>query len=155
MTLMTDIVESDDAEMIPLAHVPTLEEIQRLEAVIGACEQVEMPPVHHFANGLYGREIRIPAGTVLTGKQHATEHLNILAEGEITVWTEGGMKRLKAPHVMVSSPGTKRVGYAHTDTVWITVHASKETDLEKLEAELIVPETPAITAEESPCLGSQ
>lgn len=150
---MNAMVKPDGADMVPLAHVPTLAEIQRLQAVVGALPQVDMPPVHHFAAGLYGREIHIPAGTVVVGKMHKTQHLNILAAGEITVWTETGMKRVCAPYVMVSEPGTKRVGYAHTDTVWITVHASHETDLDKLEAELIEPETPAIAAEETLCLG--
>jgi hypothetical protein len=38
---------------------------------------------------------------------------------------------------MVSRPGTKRVGYAHEDTIWTTIHATEETDMEKVEKELI------------------
>ncbi len=36
--------------------------------------------------------------------------------------TDEGMKRLKACTVVKSQPGIKRAGYAHEDSVWITVH---------------------------------
>lgn len=102
--------------------------------------QTDIPPVHYFADGIYAREITIPKGTVLTGKIHKTEHLNIISKGEISVVTEEGNKRISAPFTFVAKPGTKRVGYAHEDTVWTTIHASKEKDLEKLEIELISPD---------------
>lgn len=134
------------AELVELTHVPTREQIVRLEDQLRAMPQVEIITTHHFANGLYAREIFIPAGTLLTGKVHKTEHFNIVSLGDITVWTEHGMRRVQAPFSMVSKPGTKRVGYAHTDTVWTTIHATNETDLDKLEAELIEPM--AITLDE-------
>jgi hypothetical protein len=37
----------------------------------------------------------------------------------------------------VSKPGIKRAGYAHSDTVWICIHPTDETDLEKLEEHFI------------------
>ena len=141
---------------VELPKMPTLEQIRALEDVLFAGPTIDMDQhtSHHFADGLYGRELFIPAGTIITGKMHKGRHLNVLAKGDITVWTEQGMKRLQAPAVIVSEPGTKRVGYAHTDTVWITVHASEETDLGALEAELIEPEpmrqlsaTPALTTD--------
>ena len=92
---------------------------------------------HHFAPGVYARELFIPKGTVLTGKIHKTEHLNIISQGKISVATEDGPKLIEAPHIMVSKPGTKRAGYAHEDTTWITIHVTDETDLDKIE-ELVI-----------------
>ena len=70
------------------------------------------------------------------------------------VWTEDGMREVAAPFTMVSRPGTKRVGYALEDAVWTTVHATTETDLAKLEAELIAPSRAALEEKEAtPCLG--
>lgn len=102
--------------------------------------QIEIATTHHFAPGIYMREIFIPKGTTLTGKIHKTEHLNILSQGELSVWTEDGMKRLNASCVIKSKPGIKRVGYAHEDTVWITVHQNlgDEQDVVKLEDMLTV-----------------
>lgn len=143
---------SELARIDALPSVPTRAQIDRLEEELLKHPQVEIPPRHYFAAGLYAREITIPAGTMLTGKIHRTEHLNIISKGDITVWTEDGMKRLQAPFCLVSRPGTKRVGYAHTDTVWTTIHATTETDLEALEHELIEPAA-LLTGEELKCLG--
>ncbi len=141
---------------VGLPVIPTLAQIQQCENAIRECLQpVEIEPVHYFADGLYGREITIPAGTMLTGKIHRGEHMNFLMKGDITVWTEDGMKRLQAPAVIVSKPGTKRVGFAHTDTVWVCVHASQETDLAALEVQLIEPEAALTTDGENECLGLQ
>lgn len=147
-----DVLAQNSTGMAELCRKPSLETIQSFERQLRALPQIDIETTHHFADGLYGREILIPAGTVLTGKIHRGEHLNFLMKGDITVWTDDGMKRLKAPAIIKSSPGTKRVGYAHEDTIWVTVHASRETDLEKLEAELIVPEDRRIK-EETSCPG--
>ena len=86
----------------------------------------ELEVVHHFAPGVYMRELRIPAGMILTGAIHKTEHLNILSQGEIVVWTEEGMRRLTASTVIKSKPGMKRTGATVTDSIWITVHHNPE-----------------------------
>jgi quercetin dioxygenase-like cupin family protein len=111
--------------------------IDKIEQEIAKLPQIEMVTNHHFAEGLYARELHIPAGTILTGKIHKTEHINIVSKGRIIVWTEAGMKEVSAPFTMVSYPGTKRVGYALEDTIWTTIHASNEKDLVKLEEQLI------------------
>lgn len=98
---------------------------------------VEIPVRHYFSDGVYAREIRIPAGTLLTGKIHKRTNLNLLSAGEISVLTERGVERVRAPFTVVSPAGTKRIAYAHTDCVWTTVHGTHETDLEKIEAEFI------------------
>jgi hypothetical protein len=55
-------------------------------------------------------------------------------KGEVVVVTEERWREhLKAPLSMISSPGTKRAIIALEDTVWITVHVTNETDLEKIE----------------------
>jgi hypothetical protein len=52
--------------------------------------------------------------------------------------TEGD-RELTGPLTMVSPPGTKRAVYAVTDAVWTTIHLTNETDLEKIEGEVIAP----------------
>jgi hypothetical protein len=101
---------------------------------------------HHLAPGMYCRELFIPEGACLTGKIHRTSHINIISQGDISVLTEHGVRRFKAPCVLVSSAGIKRVGFAHADTTWITVHANPadETDLDQLEAACIAPNFEAL-----------
>ena len=97
-----------------------------------------LDPIHHFGHRTYVRELFIPAGATLTGKIHRYSCINIVSLGEITVATEDGQKRFKAPSVVISKPGTKRAGFAHVDTIWITIHHSDQTDPELVEDEVIV-----------------
>jgi hypothetical protein len=113
-----------------------------IEAEMLRAPQVPIEPTHFFAEGVYAREIVIPAGTLLSGKIHRTQHLNIISKGEISVFTEGeGVKRIVAPHSFVATPGTRRLGFAHTECVWTTVHSNPDDDrdLAALEARLIEP----------------
>lgn len=96
-----------------------------------------LPLKHSFGDGLYVRDLTIPKGMLVIGKIHKNPTLNFLLKGEITVATEDGVKRLKAPMYFISPAGSKKVGFTHEDTVWINVHATQETDLEKIEKEFI------------------
>ena len=112
------------------------DQVMRLEAALAEFPQVECPVWHHFAPGLYARKMLIRKGTVLTGAVHKTEHLCIIS-GDIDVSTDDGVRRITDSHAIITSkPGAKRAGYAHEDTYWTTVHATEETDLERLVEEL-------------------
>lgn len=134
-----EIFPIDQDNVISVYNDPMLirDKINHLESEMMKAPQLEIKTTHYFSNGIYAREIFIPKGTLLTGKIHKTEHLNICSQGDISVLTEDGIKRIKAPFTMSCRPGTKRVGYAHEDTVWTTIHGTHETDLKMLESELI------------------
>ena len=102
---------------------------------------IDVPVQHHFAPGVYMRQMDAAAGTLVVSKMHRTEHMNILLKGSLTVATENGIELLKAPAVIKSMPGTKRIGYFHEDSSWITIHPTSDTDLEKIEQQVIVPDT--------------
>lgn len=151
-----DLVPIESA-LDDLAPTPSYAQIRRLEEAMLEClEPAEAPVTHHFADGIYGREMFIPAGTMLTGKIHRFSTLNILLQGDITVTTPEGVRRIQAPAVFVSQPGCKKVGYAHTDTIWINVHPTKLQDVAAIEQKFIEPEKPlAITRETTLCLGER
>lgn len=136
----TTALVGEEQALACLPKQPTYEQLKALEHEIAKLPAVDCPVAHHFATGVYGREMFIPAGTVLTGKIHIHDTLNILLEGEITVTTPEGMKRLKAPAVFVSPPGCKKAGYTHTDVRWLNVHGTKLRDLAAIEAKFIEPE---------------
>lgn len=102
--------------------------------------QLDCPVTHHFAPGSYAREMVIPAGVVIIGKIHRHAHVNVISKGRVRVVTESGLKTLEAPCTFISEPGTKRVVLAETETVWTTVHATDETDLDKIE-EFVIAKT--------------
>ena len=118
------------------------QKVERLEAALLELPHTELPVDHTFGPGFYARTIHIAADTVLTGKVHATEHIFILSKGEMSVMTDEGMIRIAAPYQAVCRPGMKRAGYAHTDSVCTNIHITTETDMEKLEAQLIECESP-------------
>ena len=84
----------------------TRQKILAMEAVMQQAPQVlgDMPLFHHYADGLYSRELHVAAGTMLTGAIHKAEHLNIILKGDISVLTEDGMQRVRAPAMLESKP---------------------------------------------------
>lgn len=123
--------------LIELPAIPTREQIERLQAELLKLPQAEPKTTHYFADGMYCREVFRTAGTLIVGKVHKKEHLFVVLAGELTLWTEAGMKRVTAPFIWVSKPGTKRVTYAHTDAIAMTVHEVSSRDLEAIERELV------------------
>ena len=98
----------------------------------------QMQLKHYFTpNGLYARELLIPAGVVLTGKIKKHDYLTIISAGFITEVTEEGSRHIKGPHTSVSAPGTKRIFWAHTDSLVTTVHKVSCQSVAEAEEELI------------------
>jgi hypothetical protein len=101
-------------------------------------ENQELFPLkHRFADNVYAREILLPAGTVVVGKIHRYGHLNVISQGHVSVLTENGVEQLHGPCTFISKPGTKRVVYAHEDTVWTTFHGTRHTNVDAVEADII------------------
>jgi hypothetical protein len=129
------------------AVMPQYAAIRKLEAMIPALLEpldAEKHTYHHFCKGIYFRQLNLPAGTVLVGKMHKEENLFLLLHGEMTVTTDEGVIRIKAPFMSVSKPGTKRAGFAHTDCVVANIHSNPddEQDTVLLEERYIIPEEP-------------
>lgn len=116
--------------------------IQGVEDKIGAMPEAVFgdeacPLVHKFGDGCYIREITMPKGMLLTSKIHKKKHPYFVLKGDVSVMTDKKVIRIKAPFSGITMPGTKRVLYIHEETVWTTVHVTKETDLKKIEEEII------------------
>lgn len=111
--------------------------MERAEGIMLEMPQVECPVIHHFAPGVYMREMRVPAGTIVIGHEHKTEHLNVVMSGRAVVMIDGVRHDVRAPYAVTSKPGTRKIALVLEDMVWATVHATTETDPEKLEAALI------------------
>ncbi len=108
----------------------------------------DLPPrtfkhIDHFSEGVYARELHIPAGSALTGKIHKYRNFNILSKGQMLIYLEDGTKKLiSAPFSIVSPEGTRRAVLAITDCIWTTIHGTEETDVAKIEDHFIA-QTPA------------
>lgn len=141
-----DIISPDNTKLLTelLSDESMLRYVECAEAVqqkVGELPQIELPIFHHFAPNVYMRQMDAPAGAIVVSKMHRTEHMNILLKGSLSVITEHGIEYLKAPLILKSDAGTKRIGYFHEDSSWVTVHPTELTDLEEIEAQVIVPES--------------
>ena len=99
--------------------------------------QIDLQTEHFFSPGIYTRILYIPKGVILTGKIHKEPILNIMVKGEISVLLGAEVKRIIAPFICVSPAGSKKIGFAHEDTIWIGCHGTEETDLTKLEERFV------------------
>lgn len=116
---------------------PTMrEKVQRAEAFLLTRPQVDLQTTHVLSGGIYARTVHIPAGVGLTGATHKKDHVCVL-QGDITVLTDDGGKRLTGQHVIAVKAGIKRAGIAHAPTTWTTLCRTDLTDLHEIEAELV------------------
>ena len=99
--------------------------------------QAETVVTDHFADGLYARELFIPAGVCLVGALHKTNHIFTVSQGECYAVTHEGKEHMVAPYTGQTRPGMKRVIYAVTDTVWTTYHPTDETNPEKIAEQIL------------------
>lgn len=112
-------------------------EMRNLPAIDPNCTFIELDVIHHHSDGVYARELHIPKDTVLVGKIHKYQNLNMLIKGELSVSIGDEIERIKAPYIVSSKPGTKRIAYAHEDSIWVTVHGTNEMDLAIIEQHFI------------------
>lgn len=92
---------------------------------------------HHFAEGLYAKEIRIPAGQEVMQHRHNFDHLSVLASGRVLLAVDGVSKVLQGPACVVITAGKSHKITSMTDAVWFCIHSTDCDDPEKVDAELI------------------
>jgi len=115
--------------------MPTVDQVRALEAAMLAFPQ-HVLPTHTLAHGgVAARAVLIPAGTALTGCQTNLDNLCIVL-GDIEVTTDEGPRRITGFAMLPATRGTKRVGFAHADTWWITCHHTTLTDPRAIEDEM-------------------
>ena len=112
-------------------------DVEKLETAFLAQEQAECPVQHHFGPGVYIREVVLPTGAYVIGHRHKTPHVNIMLEGQITLFNQDGTRtELTAPQTFVGGAGRK-IAYINEKVRWQNVYATNETNVETLEAQLL------------------
>ena len=92
---------------------------------------------HYRIPGVYARELKLKAGTILTGKIHNFESMGILSQGRMRILTSEGAKIVEAPYVTVDKPGIKRLGVCETDCTFVSIHRTDAETIEDIEDELV------------------
>jgi hypothetical protein len=123
-------------------------------AMLENFEPVHCLTTHKFTDGMYIREIFMPAGSLITSKIHKTEHPYIVSYGKVAVSIDGDdWNEITAPYTGITIPGTRRVLYIIEDCIWTTFHRvdgmkseynnlndeEKEKIVEKIEEKILEP----------------
>lgn len=114
-------------------------EIDQLEkAMLDNLPIVECPLTHRFTDGLYVREIFMPAGSLITSKIHKTQHQFFVLKGSVIVWIDGEEQLIEAPYIGVTEPNTQRVLFVLEDCIWATSHPNPNNEtVEQIEARIL------------------
>jgi hypothetical protein len=134
----TIIGEDTNVESRSASKNYDLKQIEELEKQLLPLQQVEVPLEHMFAPGVYARQVEMPADTFIIGHQHNTEHFNIILTGRASVMMDGVVHEVKAPAILKSGIGVRKILYIHETMRWITIHPTHETDVQRLEDMLVV-----------------
>lgn len=116
------------------------EKILDLQTELSEEPQVKLPLLHDFSKGVYCRRILMKKNTLVIGKTHRTEHLNIVMSGSASVLIDGEVKFIKAPYVFNSGKGIKKILYIHEEMIWATIHLTDEMNQDKLEKLMVYTE---------------
>lgn len=108
-----------------LATLTPREKVFALEEALAALdvEQLDIPEMtrHTVNHGVYVREVTMPADSMFTGMIHKHEHIAMCTMGDVSIYDEDGLRRLKAGDSFVSRPGVKRALFTHAETKFINI----------------------------------
>jgi len=121
---------------------PSLYDLEKELAKLPGATTDEGDVGHIFSGGVYIRQLTMPKDTLAVGKRHRFATCNMLMKGEVSVYMGEDMpvQRIKAPFHFTSPPMTKKMCYFHEDSIFMNLHPTEETDLEKIENHFIIPE---------------
>lgn len=127
-------------EITTAKPIPTNADIERLEDAMLAGPRLDLPLKHHFAPGVYVRELFVPKGTVIIGHEHRNATMNIVLAGRARVLSGGPVAELAAGDIFTSGAGVRKVALVLEDLRWLNVlpNPDNETDNEKLEDRHII-----------------
>lgn len=93
--------------------------------------------IHHFSDGVYAKQMHIPAGFMVGAHAHQYSHLSVLAKGDVIVEVDGVAHELTGPACLEIKAGCEHRVFAKTDAVWFCVHATSATCADDVDAVLI------------------
>lgn len=93
--------------------------------------------LHHFGGGMYAKETQIPRGVKLTQHVHSFDHMSILAAGKVMVRAGGWIECFQAPKLIEIKAGIAHEVEALTDATWFCLHATNETEADRIDEGLI------------------
>jgi quercetin dioxygenase-like cupin family protein len=93
--------------------------------------------IHHFNGGLYTKEMRVTAGSLVMKHVHQHDHQSILASGEALVCIDGVAHKYTGPVVLNIRANVEHEVLAVTDMVWLCQHVTDCVDPTEVDEVLI------------------
>ena len=137
-------------ELSVIQHMAT-DELEEFLRIYAKTNPDKTSVQHHFTEGLYTRQIFMPAGQLIVSKIHNTQHPFVVSKGAATVWTVGreDYQLIEAPYMGITEPGTRRILFIHQDMIWTTFHPDPDNcrDVEQIEERIIIKRTDILLQE--------
>lgn len=92
---------------------------------------------HHFGEGTYIKETRIPKGVFLLQHQHPHAHQSVVASGKCRVTVDGVSTDYKNFAVLFIGAEKAHKVEALSDVVWLCIHATEEKDPTRIDTRLL------------------
>lgn len=134
------IVSTEEKKVLDLFNSLNDKQLLFLEYAMLQMPQVDYTTTNYLSDGIYTRQLDMPKGSFVIGKEHIHEHtLNVVLKGQaIFVDGEGYVKTITAPAMFISDNGKKKFGFFTEDTTWLTIHKTDKTNLDDIEKELFI-----------------
>lgn len=125
-----------------MEHLPsTRESIGVLADEMRKHPQIELPTEHYYnVDGMYGRVCFFRKGDLAVGKVQKKPHFFLVIKGCFMV----GKDRCEAGTVLVGKAGANRAVIALEDSICMTIHKTKKTNVSNIEKQLIEPDPKAM-----------
>ena len=93
--------------------------------------------IHHFCNGLYTKEMRVDAGSLVMKHTHSYDHQSILVSGEAIVIAGDKPTKYTGPAILNIKADVEHEVIALTDIVWLCQHVTDCKDPSMIDEVLV------------------
>ena len=94
--------------------------------------QIQVDTQHHLVNGIYARTGFIPAGTLIAGCTHKTDHISIMM-GHAFITLDDGVKEITGYNVLPTKSGMTRAIQTISDCWMTTISKTDFAELHDIE----------------------
>jgi quercetin dioxygenase-like cupin family protein len=84
--------------------------------------------INYVGAGILAKQVILMAGMEVIQHKHVYDHLAVLVYGKVTVITDDWKQDFEGPASLVIEKGINHAVVAHTDSLWICIHATQDME---------------------------
>ena len=122
------LLRGETVEMPPIFREQYEEFVKKLYARIddGMFSEEQIPLRHHFAPGVYVREVFMHKGMFVLSREHKTSELNVVTSGAAIVRSGDNLSIVRGPCTFESPAGIFKALWILEDMTYFTVHVNPD-----------------------------